>query len=113
MLPAPIFGLIRTGQSPCREPLSRIIQTPSEVNKLRVKPIRTILRLLTEADSAGIYHSPGWDKGYARLQIFTIADSLAGAEVKTPSASITFKQAEKVKSSEAEQKKLLNRHRRS
>ena len=64
-------------------------------------------QLLAEAASVSIYNSPGWDKGYARLQIFTIADLLTGAEVKTPSASITFKQAEKVKSSEAEQKKLL------
>ena len=63
--------------------------------------------MLTKAASAGVYHSPGWDKDYPRLQILTIADLLTGAEVKMPPASITFRQAERVKSSEAEQKKLL------
>ncbi len=61
-------------------------------------------QMLAEAASAGVYHSPGWDKDYARLQILTIADLLTGAEIKMPPASITFKQAEKVKSSEAEPK---------
>lgn len=64
-------------------------------------------QILAEAVSVGVYHSPGWDKDYPRLQILTIADLLTGAEVKMPPASITFKQAEKVKLSEAEQKKLF------
>jgi len=44
----------------------------------------------------GLYHSPGWDRDYPKLQILTIADLLNGAEVKMPPAAITFKQAERV-----------------
>jgi len=58
-------------------------------------PSREMIR---EAASAGFYHSPGWDKDYAKLQILTIADLLHNnASVQMPPASITFKQAEKVK----------------
>lgn len=50
----------------------------------------------TEAAVAGVYHSPGWDRDYPKLQILTIADLLNGAEVKMPPAATTFKQARKV-----------------
>lgn len=50
-----------------------------------------------DAASAGFYHSPGWNRDYPRLQILTIEELLAGAEVKMPPASITFKQAKPVK----------------
>ncbi len=50
-----------------------------------------------EAVAAGFYHSDGWNKDYPKLQILTIADLLSGVEVKLPPATITFKQAEKVK----------------
>lgn len=53
--------------------------------------------MMTEAATAGFYHSPGWGKEYPRLQILTIAELLDGAEIKMPPASITFKKAEKVK----------------
>ena len=33
-----------------------------------------------EAAAAGLYHSPGWNRDYPRLQILTIADLLNGAE---------------------------------
>jgi len=49
-----------------------------------------------EAAAAGLYHSPGWDRDYPKLQILTIADLLNGAEVKMPPAAVTFKQAERV-----------------
>jgi len=52
----------------------------------------------TEADSAGFYHSPGWDRDYPKLQILTIADLLNGAEVEMPPAAITFKQAQRTQS---------------
>jgi site-specific DNA-methyltransferase (adenine-specific) len=51
--------------------------------------------MITEAASAGLYHSPGWNKDYPKLQIFTIADLLEGADVKMPPAAITFKKAVK------------------
>ncbi len=50
----------------------------------------------SEAAAAGVYHSPGWDRDYPKLQILTVADLLNGAEVKMPPAAITFKQAERV-----------------
>jgi len=62
----------------------------------------------TEAASAGVYHSPGWERDYPRLQILTIADLLAGAaQVHMPPASITFKQADKVKPDAPKQHELL------
>lgn len=46
-----------------------------------------------EAAAGGTYHSPGWDRDYPRLQILTVAQLLAGAEVKMPPAQGTFKPA--------------------
>lgn len=63
--------------------------------------------MLTEAHAAGFYHSPGWNRDYPRLQILTIPELLAGAEVKMPPATITFKQAEKVEQDAATQQTLL------
>ncbi len=48
-----------------------------------------------EAVSAGFYRSPGWGKDYPKLQILTVADLLAGAEVRMPPTMTTFKQAGK------------------
>lgn len=39
----------------------------------------------------GLYHLPGWDRDYPRLQILTVVDLLSGAEVKMLPAAITFK----------------------
>jgi site-specific DNA-methyltransferase (adenine-specific) len=50
-----------------------------------------------EAATARFYHSPGWNKDYTRIQILTIAELLAGKNVQMPPVSMTFKQAEKVK----------------
>ena len=62
----------------------------------------------TEAATAGFYHSPGWNKDYPRIQILTIAELLAGKNVQMPPVSMTFKQAEKVKTeSGATQHKLF------
>ena len=49
-----------------------------------------------EAVSAGFYHSPGWNQDYARLQILTVSDLLAGERVQMPPTGVTFKQAQKV-----------------
>ena len=76
--------------------------------KVRAGDVRDLRGTLDREGAAlGVYHSPGWERDYPRLQIITIADLLNGAEVKMPPGTLTFKQAEKVKSSEAEQKKLL------
>jgi len=51
--------------------------------------------MVKEASTAGFYHSPGWGKDYPKIQILSIADLLAGAEVKRPPEAITFKQAKR------------------
>jgi len=62
--------------------------------------------MLTEALSAGYYHSPGWGKDYPRLQIRTIEQLLAGQWFEFPQANVTLAQAEKVKE-EGEQGELF------
>lgn len=56
------------------------------------KPMRT------EAASAGFYDSP-WGRSHPRLQIITIEELLAGAQIDYPVSrgNVTFKKAEKVK----------------
>jgi site-specific DNA-methyltransferase (adenine-specific) len=56
----------------------------------------------TEAARAGFYHSIGWGKDYPRIQIFTIAELLQGAEVKMPPQHGTFKSAQRVQKEETE-----------
>lgn len=60
--------------------------------------------MITEAVSTGFYHSLGWSKDYPKLQILTIADLLSGTNVQMPPLSITFKQAEEVKTGAPKQK---------
>jgi site-specific DNA-methyltransferase (adenine-specific) len=60
----------------------------------------------TEAVSAGFYTSPLWQKRFPRLQMLTIEQLLAGAEVKMPPAYGAFKQAEKIKKTDATQGEL-------
>lgn len=52
--------------------------------------------MITEAVSAGFYHSNGWNRDYPKMQIFTIEDLLKGKELQIPGDLRTFKQAEKV-----------------
>lgn len=47
-----------------------------------------------EAASAGFYRSPGWGQDFPRIQILTIEELLAGAQVKMPPAFGTFRQAQ-------------------
>lgn len=51
--------------------------------------------MVTEAVSAGFYDSPGWAQSYAKVQILTIKNLLAGGTVQMPPTSITFQQAPK------------------
>ncbi len=54
--------------------------------------------MLSEAASAGFYHSALWQKDYPRVQIVTVEELLNGAEVKvppTPKGFEAFKKAEK------------------
>ncbi len=52
--------------------------------------------MITAAAAAGHYHSPGWNRDYPSLQIFTIEDLLGGKRVLMPSTSTTFRTAEAV-----------------
>jgi len=63
--------------------------------------------MLTEAVSAGYFTSRAWQKDYARIQILTIEELLAGKGIEMPpSAYGTFKQAGKVKKEEGKQGEL-------
>jgi site-specific DNA-methyltransferase (adenine-specific) len=54
--------------------------------------------MVTEATTAGFYHSPGWGRDYPALQILTIADLMQRrARVQMPPEYQTFKQAQRVK----------------
>ena len=52
--------------------------------------------MLLEAAEKGFYHSPGWNKDYARLQILTVEDLLAGKTVNLPPNIDTYKKAQKI-----------------
>ncbi|HEX6483702.1 MAG TPA: restriction endonuclease [Ktedonobacteraceae bacterium] len=62
--------------------------------------------MVTEAVSAGFYHSPGWNQNYPRIQILTIEELLHGAGIKMPPQFGTFKQAQRVQKAGAEQAEL-------
>jgi hypothetical protein len=67
------------------------------------EPTREMTR---EAVVAGQYHSPGWQQEYLRIQILTIEQLLHGAEIKMPPAHGTFKEAQRVRRSDADQVQL-------
>lgn len=65
--------------------------------------------MLSEAASAGFYHSELWQKDYPRVQIFTVEQLLNGAEVKvppTPRGFEAFKKAEKAEQQGPQQGEL-------
>ena len=62
--------------------------------------------MITEAVSAGSYHSPGWHTNYPKIQILTIADLLKGAKVQMPMQYGTFKQSKRVREVIGEQQEL-------
>jgi site-specific DNA-methyltransferase (adenine-specific) len=64
--------------------------------------------MITEAVSAGYYHSPGWGRDYPKIQILTITDLLAGAQINMPTAAEkgTFKQAQRVQERPGDQQPL-------
>jgi len=65
--------------------------------------------MVTEAASAGFYHSELWNKDYPRLQILSVEELLAGADAKlppTPDNAAAFKKAERVEKSGPKQGEL-------
>ncbi len=63
--------------------------------------------MITEAVSAGFYHSEYFNKDFPKIQILTVEDILAGKEVKVPAESITFKKAPKAASTRSAQNELF------
>lgn len=67
-------------------------------------------QMRAEAAGAGFYQSPGWNKRYSRIQLFTIAELLDGKPIEYPPSkhvNVTFKKAPKAKSNEPQQEKNL------
>jgi hypothetical protein len=59
--------------------------------------------MTSPASTAGYYKSEFWQKSYPRLQILTIEQILAGAEVQMPPETGTFMAAQRVRKSEGSQ----------
>lgn len=59
--------------------------------------------MISEAATAGFYHSDRWNKTYPKLQILSIEELLHGAEIKMPPTETTFKQAQKISVSKEKQ----------
>lgn len=55
------------------------------------------------ASGKGLYHSPGWNKYYPRLQILTVEEILDGTQVDRPPNMQTFNQAGKALSENNDQ----------
>ena len=62
--------------------------------------------MITEALTAGYYHSLGWHKDYQKIQIKTVEQLLNGEKFDMPPTNITLAQAERVKK-EANQGELF------
>jgi hypothetical protein len=63
----------------------------------------------TEAVTAGFFESKMWGEKYPKIQLITVADLLAGKNIKMPpikQVSATFKKAERFKGKEEEQLKI-------
>jgi DNA modification methylase len=68
------------------------------------KPMRT------EAASAGFYSTPGLKKRYARVQLLTVAELIAGANIDYPhTANVTVKRAPKSSKAAAPQRGLFDK----
>ena len=67
-------------------------------------------KMLQEAASAGVYHSPGWNRDYPRVQVLTVRELLDGTRRPElpPAEFTTFKTAEKIKQEGIEQRGLFD-----
>ncbi len=50
-----------------------------------------------EAVEAGVYHSPGWNRDYPKVQILTVEDLLAGEQPNIPPMRATFERAKRMR----------------
>ena len=63
--------------------------------------------MLTEAASAGFYHSDVWQRDYLRVQIRTVGELLAGTEFEVPRHPSMYQAAQRVRPPEGEQPRLM------
>ena len=63
--------------------------------------------MLTEAASAGFYHSDVWQRDYPRVQIRTVEELLVGLEFEVPRHPSMYQAAQRVRPSEGEQPRLM------
>ena len=63
--------------------------------------------MLTEAASAGFYHSDVWQRDYPRVQIRTVGELLAGTEFEVPRHPSMYQAAQRVRPPEGEQPRLM------
>ena len=62
-----------------------------------------------EAVTAGFYESQAWGKKYPKIQLFTVADLLAGKQIDMPpirQVNATFKKAPKAEVPQGEEQQL-------
>ncbi len=60
-----------------------------------------------DAASAGFYHSPNWHKDYPRIQILTVEELFAGADVQMSPTAQTYKKAQRERQQHGKQQQLL------
>jgi site-specific DNA-methyltransferase (adenine-specific) len=121
-----IDGVISFLDDPTDKPKRAIVQVKS--GHVHVKDIRELKdvsskeamgifitleeptdEMVKEAIGAGSYHSPIWNKDYARIQILTIDELLHGKNVDMPplaQTSVTFTKAQKIEKKQGKQMKL-------
>ncbi len=121
-----IDGVISFADDPKNKPKKLIVQVKS--GKVKSGDIRDLVgaidrehaamgvfitleeptkEMLKEALSAGLYHSPNWNRDYPRLQILTIDALLAGAAVNMPPTAKTYKKSQKETILDGEQQSFL------
>ena len=60
----------------------------------------------SEAASAGLFHMPGVERTYPKIQIFTVEDYFAGRRPNLPDTSATLKKAKRIKKASEEKPEL-------
>ena len=63
--------------------------------------------MLTEAASAGFYHSDVWQRDYPRVQIRTVGELLAGVEFEVPRHPSMYQAARRERPAKGEQRMLM------
>lgn len=108
--PKTIIVQVKSGKVSSRDirDLVGTVNREKATNGILITLERPSRDMITEAVSAGYYHSDGWGQDYPKIQIYTVEDLLNGARVLMPSSNITFKQAQRVQDDQPKQKTLFD-----